>query len=334
MATYKEAGVDIDKANEFVRYIKERVKLPETVINPSGGFASGFILKNFKEPVIMTSTDGVGTKLKIAQAVDIHNTVGIDLVAMNVNDVLTSGAEPLFFLDYIASGRIELRILKEIMEGILKGCEIAQVYLIGGETAEMPFFYPDNVYDLAGFCIGIGEKKELADINEIKERDVLIGIKSSGIHSNGYSLVRKIIEDKKITYNDFIEEFNKKLWEVLLEPTRIYTKQVKSIKETGIRIKASAHITGGGIVENVKRIVPNNLNAVIEKERIPENPVFKWIKEVGKVEEEEMYRTFNMGMGFTVIVDEKDKDKVLNILGEDGFICGYMEKGSGNVLLI
>jgi len=334
MATYKEAGVDIDKANAFVNYIKEKVKLPDTVINPSGGFASGFFVKNFKDPVIMTSADGVGTKLKIAQAVDVHNTVGIDLVAMNVNDVLTSGVTPAFFLDYIASGRIELRILKEVIDGIIRGCEMAKVYLIGGETAEMPSFYPDNVYDLAGFCIGIGEREDLTDKNRLKEGDVLIGIKSSGIHSNGYSLVRKIVEENRLRYEDFIEEFNKKLWEVLLEPTRIYTEHLKRIRDAGIRIKASAHITGGGIVENVKRIVPENLNAVIEKNRIPENPVFKWISELGRVEEREMYRTFNMGMGFTIVVEEKYKDRVLDLIGEDGFICGYMEKGSGDVLLI
>ena len=334
MVTYKEAGVDIEKGERFVEYIKRKVKKTGGFFDTAGGFGAGFEIKGFKNPVVVTSADGVGTKLKIAQLVNIHNTVGIDLVAMNANDVLTSGVFPTFFLDYIASGRIKIEILKEIMEGILKGCEMAGIVLIGGETAEMPSFYPDNVYDLAGFCMGIGEKDDLANPDRVREGDVLIGIRSRGLHSNGYSLVRKIVEESKITYDQFIDEFNCKLYEALLEPTVIYVPYIKKLKSKGINIKASAHITGGGIEGNLKRIVPEGLRAVVEKNSIPKQSVFEWIQEVGGVEEGEMYRTFNMGVGYILIVEEKFKDQILDCLAEEAFVCGYIEKGKGEVLLI
>ncbi len=334
MVTYREAGVDIEKANNFVEFIKKRVKKGNSFFDTLGGFAGGFELRNLKTPVIVTSTDGVGTKLKVAQELGIHNTVGIDLVAMNVNDVLTSGIFPTLFLDYIASGRIKLEILKEIMEGILEGCKMAEVVLAGGETAEMPSFYPDNVYDLAGFCVGVGEKEELYRMENIKEGDILIGIRSNGIHSNGYSLVRKILNENKVHYDRFIEDLGAKVGEILLEPTLIYIPYIRKLKGKGLKIKASAHVTGGGIKGNLERIVPNHLKAVVEKRNIPPQPVFYWLKDLGKVREEEMYKTFNMGVGYILIVEEMERDKILKVLGDKGFFLGYIERGSGEILLV
>lgn len=331
MLTYKSAGVDIDKANEFVKYIKERVK-KEFSLDLIGGFASGLPIKGYKEPVIFTTTDGVGTKLKVAQALNKHDTVGIDLVAMNVNDLITTGAEPLLFLDYIATGKLELSVMKQVIEGIVKGCKEGEVFLAGGETAEMPGFYPEGVYDLAGFCVGICEKEEVITGKEIKEGDVLIGLPSSGFHSNGYSLIRKVLELKGIGYEDFVEELGKTVGEVLLTPTRIYVKDIKRLKKE-VKIKGMAHITGGGIPENLVRILPKGVKAVVEKEKLPKNPVFPWIQKLGNIPEEEMFRTFNMGVGMIVVLSQEDADKALEVL-KDAVLIGRIEKGDGEVVIV
>ncbi len=335
MTTYKDAGVDIDKANEFVRYIKEKVRkaFPGGTLTDFGGFASGVSLKGYRDPVLFSSTDGVGTKLKIAQELGIHDTVGIDLVAMNVNDVLTTGADPLIFLDYIATGKIDLEVLKKVIDGIVEGCRRGEVILAGGETAEMPGFYPDGVYDLAGFCVGICEREEIITGEEVSPGDVLVGIRSSGFHSNGFSLIRKVLKDRGIKLTDSVEELGGAVGEVLLTPTRIYTKEIKRLRKA-VKVKAIAHITGGGIPENLIRVLPKGVKAVIEKKTIPQNPVFEWIQNLGNVEEKEMFRTFNMGVGMIVVVSEKEKDKALEALGDDAFLCGYVERGEKSVEII
>jgi len=334
LTTYKDAGVDIDKANEFVKYIKEKVKVtfPQKLLTDFGGFASGIEIKGYREPVIFSSTDGVGTKLKIAQEIGVHNTVGIDLVAMNVNDVITTGADPLFFLDYIATGKIELDVLKQVIDGIVEGCKQGEVFLAGGETAEMPGFYPEGVYDLAGFCVGVCEKESVITGKDIEPGDVLIGIRSSGFHSNGYSLIRKVLKDKGIKLSDSVEELEGTVGEVLLTPTKIYTKDVKKLKEN-VKVKALAHITGGGIPENLIRVLPEGVKAVVEKDRIPENSVFGWIQELGSIPEKEMFRTFNMGVGMIAVVSSEDLEKALSLLGEEGFVCGYIEGGERAVVI-
>ena len=331
MLTYKSAGVDIDKANEFVKYIKEKVK-KEFNLDAIGGFASGFPLKGYKEPVIFTATDGVGTKLKVAQALNRHDTVGIDLVAMNVNDLITTGAEPFLFLDYIATGKLELSVMKQVIDGIVKGCKEGEVILAGGETAEMPGFYPEGVYDLAGFCVGICEKDEVITGEEIREGDVLVGLPSSGFHSNGYSLIRKVLEIKGMKYTDYVEELGKTVGEILLTPTRIYVKEIKKLKKE-VKIKGMAHITGGGIPENLARILPPNTRAVVEKEKLPQNPVFPWIQKLGNIPEEEMFRTFNMGVGMIIVLSEEESNKALEIL-KDASRIGRIEKGNGEVVIL
>lgn len=335
MTTYKDAGVDIDKANEFVRYIKDRVKstFPKGALTEFGGFASGFPIKGYREPVVFSSTDGVGTKLKVAQELGVHDTVGIDLVAMNVNDVLTTGADPLFFLDYIATGKIDLEVLKRVIDGIIEGCRRGEVFLAGGETAEMPGFYPEGVYDLAGFCVGVCDREEVITGKEVSPGDVLIGIRSSGFHSNGFSLIRKVLKDRGVKLTDKIEELGKTVGEVLLTPTRIYTKEVKKLKEK-VKVKALAHITGGGIPENLIRVLPEGVKAVVEKGSIPENPVFEWIQKLGNIEEREMFRTFNMGVGMILVLDRDDVEKALQILGDRAFICGEITKGERSVEIL
>ncbi|MCX8059844.1 MAG: phosphoribosylformylglycinamidine cyclo-ligase, partial [Aquificaceae bacterium] len=271
--------------------------------------------------------------LKIAQKEGIHHTEGVDLVAMNVNDLLTSGAEPLAFLDYIATGKIELEVLKRVMDGIVEGCRLAQVPLVGGETAEMPDFYPEGVYDLAGFCVGACEKEKLVTGQGIRPGDLIIGLPSSGLHSNGYSLVRKILQEKGISYEETPPELGRPLWQVLLEPTRIYTKEVQQLKTSGIVIKGMAHITGGGIPGNLVRILPEGCRARVELSRVPSQPVFGWIQSLGGVSTAEMCRTFNMGVGYIVVVERREEDKVLSLL-KDAFLCGYVEEGKRDVLVV
>ncbi|RMA93233.1 phosphoribosylformylglycinamidine cyclo-ligase [Hydrogenothermus marinus] len=340
MITYKDAGVDIEKADKFVQQIKGFVKetFNKNVITPIGGFAGAYLLEvaKYKNPVITSSTDGVGTKLKIAQIMDKHDTVGIDLVAMCVNDLITTTSKPLFFLDYIATGKLEPQTAVDIVKGIAEGCKQAECALIGGETAEMPGMYKDGEYDLAGFSVGVVEKDKMVDGSRTEEGDILIGLASSGIHSNGYSLVRKLIELKGYKYTDYIKEFGKTLGEELLTPTKIYVKSVLKLAEE-IDIKAIAHITGGGIGGNLIRVLNDNITAVIEEGSWEILPVFKWIEKEGNVPKEEMYKTFNMGIGLIIAVSEKDKDKAIKILEENrekAYIIGYLKKGEKSVQII
>lgn len=331
--TYEKAGVSIQRADAFVEYIKDKVRsLPGHVLL-FGAFASGVELKGYKNPVLMLTTDGVGTKLKIAQKVGVHNTVGIDLVAMNVNDLITTGAEPLGFLDYIATGRIDLDVLKSVMDGIVEGCRMAGVPLVGGETAEMPDFYPDGVYDLAGFCVGVCEKENLITGEGIKPGDVIVGLPSDGFHSNGYSLIRKVLEAKGISYEDYMQEFKKHVWEVLLQPTRIYTQEVNMLKTSGVEVKGMAHITGGGIPGNLIRILPEGCRALVDASLLPDNPVFNWVADLGKVRREEMFKTFNMGVGFMLVLEEGWASKAMEIL-KDAFVCGRVESGEKDVVIL
>ncbi len=340
MISYKDAGVDIEKADRFISDIKRFVKetFNKNVITPIGGFAASYLLEvgKYKNPVITSSTDGVGTKLKIAQEINIHNTIGIDLVAMCVNDLVTTTSKPLFFLDYFATGKLEPHVAVEVVKGISEGCKIANTPLIGGETAEMPGMYKDGEYDLAGFAVGIVEKDSLLDGSKTEKNDILIGIYSSGVHSNGYSLVRKIIELKNLKYNTFIPEFNRTIGEELLTPTKIYVNTILSLSEK-VNIHGIAHITGGGIPGNLIRVINENLDADIftEKWDIPE--IFNWIQKEGKITTEEMFKTFNMGIGMIVIVPEKEADKALRIIeecGEKGTVIGRLKEGSKTVNII
>jgi len=332
MSTYKEAGVDIEKADRFVSFLKERLNNLNKNLKqalPFGAFAAGFLVEDC-DLVITSTTDGVGTKLKIAQNVNVHNTVGIDLVGMNVNDIITTGSKPTAFLDYIAIGKIEEYTINPLIEGIITGCEEANTPLVGGETAEMPAFYKDGEYDLAGFCIGVCKKDEIITGQDVKEGDIIIAIPSSGFHSNGFSLVRYILEKHNIKYKDYIKEFRKELWEILLTPTRIYVKDVLGLKNK-IQIKAMAHITGGGIPGNLVRVIPDGLRAVIEKYPIPD--LFLWFQKLGNINKEEMYKTFNMGIGFMIIIKEKDKEVALNTI-KDSFVVGHIEQSKDNSKIV
>ncbi len=329
MISYKDSGVDIDAGARLVEEIKPFVKktFNENVLGGIGGFAGGFALpKGYKEPVLFGATDGVGTKLKLAIEAKKFDTVGIDLVAMCVNDLICSFAEPLFFLDYYATAKLDVNEAKEVIKGIAQGCLEAECALIGGETAEMPGMYREGDFDLAGFAVGVAEKSELENKESPKEGDLLIALPSSGIHSNGYSLVRKLFFEKlKMSLEDEIE--GKKLKDILLEPTRIYVKTYKKIKED---IKALAHITGGGLVENVPRVLPQNLKAVIYKDRIKTLPIFDFISKY--VEPQEMYKTFNMGIGMVVVTDESRVDVVVKKSG--GYVVGRLESGERGVEIV
>lgn len=339
--TYKTAGVDITKGNRLVDIIKPvaRCTFREEVLYDVGAFSAFFKLnlKKYKNPVLVSSTDGVGTKLKIAFMLNRHNTVGIDLVAMCVNDILTSGAEPLFFLDYFAMGKLSINVASDVIKGIAEGCKMAGCSLIGGETAEMPGIYNDGEYDLAGFSIGIVEKNKIVNGSDIKNRDVIIGLSSNGLHSNGYSLARKLFfELKKYKPNKFLPELNCTLGKGLLRPTRIYVKSILGVLKN-FKIKGMAHITGGGITENLPRILPAGLRAVIKKDSWHVHNIFEIIQTLGKVSDKEMYRTFNMGVGFVVVAEKDDASgiiKKLNLLGEKAFVIGHIEKGSIGVSYI
>jgi len=340
MITYKDAGVDIEKADRFVEGIKGFVKstFNRNVITPLGGFAGAYLLEigKYKQPVLTSSTDGVGTKLKIAQATGKHDTVGIDLVAMCVNDLITTTSKPLFFLDYFATGKLDTETAIAVVKGITEGCKQADCPLIGGETAEMPGMYKDGEYDLAGFSVGVVEKEKLVDGSKTEEGDILIGLPSSGIHSNGYSLVRKIVEIKGLSYDQYIPEFGKTLGEELLTPTKIYVKPILKLADE-IEIKGIAHITGGGIPGNLIRVINDGLKAVIHRDRWEIPPVFKWIQKGGDVPDEEMFKTFNMGIGMVVIVKPEDKDKAVSILkeaGENPVEIGYLQKGQRSVEIV
>lgn len=336
--TYKEAGVDINEGERFVRLISPFVRktFRHEVITDIGSFNALFNLnvKKYKKPVLVSGTDGVGTKLKIAFMMDRHDTVGIDLVAMCVNDILTSGAEPLFFLDYFATGRLDSKKAAEVIKGIVKGCKEAGCSLIGGETAEMPGFYSENEYDLSGFAVGVVNKEKIIDGSQIKEGDVIIGIASNGLHSNGYSLVRKVFFDsKKIKIDAYIPDLGTTLGEELLKPTKIYVNASMAVKEK-IKIKGMAHITGGGIPGNLPRILPKGIYANIKTIAWPVHPVFSLIKKMGNVPEEDMKKTFNMGIGYVMVVSAnkaKDTISILNKSGYSAFIIGGTGKGGRGV---
>ncbi|GAB6045909.1 phosphoribosylformylglycinamidine cyclo-ligase [Caminibacter profundus] len=325
--SYKDAGVDIDAGNSLVDKIKPVVKetFNENVVGGIGSFAGAFRLPaSYKKPVLLSATDGVGTKLKLAIDAKKFDTVGIDLVAMCVNDLICNFGEPLFFLDYYAIGKLDVEAAAEVIKGIAKGCIEAECALIGGETAEMPGMYSEGDFDLAGFAVGIAEEDELNP--KVTEGDILIALPSSGIHSNGYSLVRKLFFEKLgMKFDDEID--GQKLIDILLTPTRIYVKEFKKLKPF---INALAHITGGGIVENLPRVLPEGLEAIVYKDKIKVLPIFEFMKKY--VDETEMFRTFNMGVGMILAVEEKNVDKVLN--ETDGYIIGEIKKGQKGVKLI
>ncbi len=327
--TYASSGVNIEEGNRFVSKIKPLVKKtfrPE-VLTGLGGFGGLFELSQgrYKEPVLVSSTDGVGTKLKIAFLTDIHNTVGIDLVAMCVNDILVQGAEPLFFLDYFGTGLLETDKAAEVVEGIARGCEEAGCALIGGETAEMPGFYGKGEYDLAGFSVGIVEKEKIIDGSTITPGDAVIGLKSSGLHSNGYSLARKVLfEIMGLDISQTLEGTDKSVGELLLTPTRIYVKPVLGLLKK-FTIKGMAHITGGGLIENIPRILPKGVDVSIDRAAWEIPHIFKVIQEGGNIDENEMYRVFNNGIGFTLFCEDKDAESIIETLmesGEEAYILG------------
>jgi phosphoribosylformylglycinamidine cyclo-ligase len=331
--TYKDSGVDIDRANSFVERIKPLIKAASRreMMSGIGGFGGLFhldISKN-RDPVLVSSTDGVGTKLKIVQMMDKHDTVGIDLVAMSVNDVVVQGAEPLFFLDYIATGKLLVETAVQIVEGVVRGCQEAGCALIGGETAEMPGFYPDGEYDLAGFCVGVVDADKLIDGSEIRVGDRIIGIASSGLHSNGFSLARRVLfEEGKLHPEDKIEGLDECLGLALLKPTKIYVKSILNLIKN-FNIRGIVHITGGGFTDNIPRIVPGPCRAVIRKGSWSVPPIFDLIRRVGGVDEEEMFRVFNMGIGMIIIVAEMDHAEILErleMLGEKAYPLGVIEK--------
>lgn len=330
---YKSAGVDIDKGLAFVDIIRKKNPWkPPYVLEGIGGFASLINIQNYKDPVLVSSTDGVGTKLLIAQMVNIHNTVGIDLVAMGVNDILVYGAKPLFFLDYIACGKLDLVVMERVIEGIVAGCNDAECPLVGGETAEMPDFYPEDRYDLAGFAVGVVERDKIIDGKSIVEGDIIIGLPSSGLHSNGFSLVRKLIQEMNLSLDHIYPPLEKPLYEELLTPTRIYWRQIKKLLENGVVIKGMAHITGGGLIDNIPRVFPEGVCAHIDTNAIPSLPIFTFITERLKLPEEEMYRTFNMGIGMVLIVDRENAEKIRSILSES-VIIGRVISGKRGVLV-
>ena len=337
---YKKAGVDIDAGNQAVELIKKDVQStfsPE-VMTGLGGFGGLFKpdLSSYKNPVFVSGTDGVGTKLKLAFKLDIHNTIGIDLVAMSVNDILAQGAQPLFFLDYLATGKLEPEKTAEIVKGIAAGCKQAGAALIGGETAEMVGFYQSGEYDLAGFAVGIVDQDQIITGDEIKAGDLIIGLKSDGLHSNGFTLARAALFEKAgFDYTEEVEGLEKNLGEELLKPTRIYVKTVLALLEK-YKIKGIAHITGGGLIENLPRILPDGLKAEIKKKSWQPQQIFKLIQQAGEVEEREMYRTFNMGIGMTLVIDKDDKEKTLkkiDEMGEEACLIGEIKAGAGDTSL-
>lgn len=338
---YKNAGVDIEAGYKSVELMKKYVKetMRPEVLGGLGGFSGAFSMEAFKgmeKPTLVSGTDGVGTKLKLAFIMDKHDTVGIDCVAMCVNDIACAGGEPLFFLDYIACGKNVPEKIATIVKGVADGCKQSGAALIGGETAEMPGFYPVEEYDLAGFAVGIVDEKNLITGADLKDGDVLIGIASSGIHSNGFSLVRKVFEMSPESLNTYYEELGTTLGEALIAPTKIYVKALKSIKENGVRIKACSHITGGGFYENIPRMLPDGIRAVVKKDSYEIPTIFKLLQKTGKIEEDMMYNTYNMGLGMLVAVDSADADKAVKAIqaaGEIPYIVGHAENGEKGVIL-
>ncbi len=329
---YTEAGVNIDKGNEFISAIKNIVSetYKRGVLTDIGGFSGLFAIGSdqFSDPVLVSSTDGVGTKLNIAKHCNVHDTIGIDLVAMCVNDIAVGGAKPLFFLDYFSVGKLDTKVATDVVKGIAEGCKQSQCSLIGGETAEMPGLYAEGDYDLAGFVVGIAERDKIIDGSEIKVGDKLIGLASSGVHSNGYSLVRKIcFDDLGLKVDDYVEELGCNIGEELLKPTRIYSESLLNLNKN-FKVKGLVHITGGGLIDNVPRILPKGSRAVIKKGSWTIPPVFEFLQKNGKVPQEEMYRIFNMGIGMVVIIDGKlveDVMQQLSALGESPYLIGEIK---------
>ena len=336
---YKKAGVDIEAGYKSVELMKEHVKktMRPEVLGGLGGFAGAFDLseiKNMEEPVLLSGTDGCGTKVKLAFVMDKHDTIGIDAVAMCVNDIACSGGEPLFFLDYIACGKNYPEKIASIVSGVAEGCLQSECALVGGETAEHPGLMPEDDYDLAGFAVGVVDKKDIIDGSTIKAGDTLIGIASSGVHSNGFSLVRKVFEMTKESLDTYYDELGKTLGEALIEPTRIYVKALKNVKNAGVRIKGCSHITGGGFFENVPRMLPENVRAIIKKESYPVPALFDLIQKNGNIEEHMMYNTFNMGLGMVIAVNPKDVDATMKAIEEAGdkcYVVGNIVEGDKGV---
>lgn len=336
---YKKAGVDIEAGYKSVELMKEHVKktMRPEVLGGLGGFAGAFDLsgiKNMEEPVLLSGTDGCGTKVKLAFVMDKHDTIGIDAVAMCVNDIACSGGEPLFFLDYIACGKNYPEKIALIVSGVAEGCLQSECALVGGETAEHPGLMPEDDYDLAGFAVGVVDKKDIIDGSTIKAGDTLIGIASSGVHSNGFSLVRKVFEMTKESLDAYYDELGKTLGEALIEPTRIYVKALKNVKNAGVRIKGCSHITGGGFFENVPRMLPENVRAVIKKDSYPVPALFDLIQKNGNIEEHMMYNTFNMGLGMVIAVNPKDVDatmKAIEDAGDKCYVVGNIVEGDKGV---
>lgn len=340
---YKKAGVDIEAGYKSVELMKKHVMetMRPEVLGGIGGFSGAFSLeaiKNMEHPVLLSGTDGVGTKLKLAFIMDKHDTIGIDCVAMCVNDVACAGGEPLFFLDYIACGKNFPEKIATIVSGVADGCKQSDAALIGGETAEMPGFYPEDEYDLAGFAVGVVDQKDLIDGKDLKAGDVLIGMASSGVHSNGFSLVRKVFENEltKEGLNTYYDELGKTLGEALLAPTKIYVKAMKSVKNAGVKVKACSHVTGGGFYENIPRMLKEGARAVIKKDSYEVPAIFKMMAKKGDIAEEMMYNTYNMGIGMIVAVDPEDVDKTMEAMkaaGEIPYVIGSIEEGEKGVTL-
>ena len=338
---YKNAGVDIEAGYESVELMKKYVKetMRPEVLGGLGGFSGAFsmeAIKGMEEPVLLSGTDGCGTKVKLAFLLDKHDTIGIDCVAMCVNDVACAGGEPLFFLDYIACGKNYPEKIATIVSGVAEGCKQSGCALIGGETAEHPGLMPEDEYDLAGFTVGVVDKKDIITGENLKAGDVLIGMASSGVHSNGFSLVRKIFKMDKETLNTYHEELGKTLGEALLAPTRIYVKALKNVKEAGVRVKACSHITGGGFYENVPRMLPEGKHAVIKKDSYEVPAIFKMMEREGNVEEHMMYNTYNMGIGMIVAVDPADVEKTMEAMraaGDTPYVIGEIKDGEKGVTL-
>ena len=338
---YKNSGVDIEAGYKSVELMKKHVQgtMRPEVLTGLGGFSGAFSMESFKnmeKPTLVSGTDGVGTKIKLAFLLDKHDTIGIDCVAMCVNDIACAGGEPLFFLDYIACGKNYPEKIATIVSGVAEGCKQSGCALIGGETAEHPGLMPEDEYDLAGFAVGVVDEKDIITGADLKAHDVLIGMASSGVHSNGFSLVRKIFRMNEETLNTYIDELGTTLGEALLAPTRIYVKALKSIKDAGVRVKACSHITGGGFYENVPRMLPEGKHAVIEKNSYPIPPIFGLMAREGNVEEHMMYNTYNMGRGMVLAVDPADVDKTMEAIkaaGDTPYVVGKITDGEKGVTL-
>ena len=337
--SYKQAGVDITAGYKAVELMKSHIKrtMTDGVCSDIGGFGGLFKLGKVKNPVLVSGTDGVGTKLKLAFLMDKHNTVGIDCVAMCVNDVICSGAKPLFFLDYIAVGKNVPERVASIVEGVAEGCVQSGCALIGGETAEMPGFYPVDEYDLAGFSVGVVDRKKILDNSKMKEGDAIIAIPSTGVHSNGFSLVRKVFDIENADIKTPLEELGgMSLGETLLTPTKIYVKPIMALINK-VKVKGISHITGGGFYENIPRSIPDGLGAKIDKSAVKILPIFKLIAKTGNISERDMFNTFNMGVGMCVIVDKKDADKAISILranGENAYVMGEIVKSDLKIEIV